>query len=106
MANRLPSRSKSKTGFAGSCPGIAFPMAAFIFAGDSPEGIVPAIESPCTKVCIIHPAKGLCMGCGRSLSEISAWSSLSGDVRARLMADLPRRLAAALPSQAVPTPFP
>jgi predicted Fe-S protein YdhL (DUF1289 family) len=46
------------------------------------------------------------MGCGRSLSEISAWSSLSGDVRARLMADLPRRLAAALPSQAVPTPFP
>ena len=87
-------------------PGIAFPRAAFIFAGDSPEGIVAAIESPCTKVCIINPTKGFCMGCGRSLSEISAWSSLSGDVRARLMADLPRRLAAALPAQAVPPPSP
>jgi predicted Fe-S protein YdhL (DUF1289 family) len=106
MANRLPFRIKSKTDSPDHAQGIAFPMAAFIFAGDSPEGIVPAIESPCTKVCIINPAKSLCMGCGRSLSEISAWSSLSGDVRARLMADLPRRLAAALPSQAVPTPFP
>ena len=52
-----------------------------------------AIESPCTKVCIIHAAKGLCLGCGRSLSEIAAWSSLSGQDRTRLMADLPRRLA-------------
>ena len=61
-----------------------------------------AIESPCTKVCIIHASQGLCLGCGRSLSEISGWSSLSGDDRTRLMADLPRRLAAALPSQAAP----
>jgi predicted Fe-S protein YdhL (DUF1289 family) len=52
-----------------------------------------AIESPCTKVCIIHAAKGICLGCGRSLSEIAAWSSLSGQDRMRLMADLPRRLA-------------
>jgi predicted Fe-S protein YdhL (DUF1289 family) len=83
---------------------IAFPVAAFIVAGDSPEAIMAAIESPCTKVCIIDASKGLCLGCGRSLSEISAWSSLSGDVRTRLMADLPRRLAAALPSQAAPLP--
>lgn len=79
-------------------------MVAFILAGDSPEMLMAAIESPCTKVCIIHAAKGLCLGCGRSLSEIAAWSSLSGDDRTRLMADLPRRLAAALPSQAVPPP--
>jgi uncharacterized protein len=52
-----------------------------------------AIESPCTRVCIIHAAKGFCLGCGRSLSEIAAWSSLSGQDRTRLMADLPRRLA-------------
>jgi predicted Fe-S protein YdhL (DUF1289 family) len=45
-----------------------------------------AIESPCTKVCIIHAAKGFCLGCGRSLSEIAAWSSLSGQDRTRLMA--------------------
>ena len=60
-----------------------------------------AIESPCTKVCIIHAAKGYCLGCGRSLSEIGAWSSLSGHERTRLMADLPRRLAI-LPPPAVP----
>jgi uncharacterized protein len=81
-------------------------MAAFILAGDSPEMIMAAIDSPCTKVCVIHAAKGLCLGCGRSLSEIAAWSNLSGDDRTRLMADLPRRLAAALPSQAVPPPSP
>jgi uncharacterized protein len=81
-------------------------MVAFILAGDSLETIMVAIESPCTKVCIIHAAHGLCLGCGRSLSEISAWSSLSADDRTRLMADLPRRLAAALPSQAVPPPSP
>ena len=58
-----------------------------------------AIESPCTKVCVIHAEKGLCLGCGRSLSEIAAWSSLSGHDRNRVMADLPRRLAAVLPPQ-------
>jgi predicted Fe-S protein YdhL (DUF1289 family) len=60
-----------------------------------------AIESPCTKVCIIHAAKGFCLGCGRSLSEIAAWASLSGADRTRLMADLPRRLAF-LPQPPVP----
>ncbi|HEX2512832.1 MAG TPA: DUF1289 domain-containing protein [Xanthobacteraceae bacterium] len=106
MANRLPSRIKSKTGFAGSCQALPSQGQPLSLLAIHRRGIVPAIESPCTKVCIINPAKGFCMGCGRSLSEISAWSSLSGDVRARLMADLPRRLAAALPAQAVPPPSP
>ncbi len=61
-----------------------------------------AIETPCTKVCIIHAEKGLCLGCGRSLREIAAWSSLSGQDRSRLMADLPRRLATVLPNPAQP----
>jgi uncharacterized protein len=62
-----------------------------------------AIETPCTKVCVIHPAKGLCLGCGRSLSEIAAWSALSGQDRSRVMAELPRRLATVLPRPA-PSP--
>ena len=37
-----------------------------------------AIETPCTKICVIHAAEGLCLGCGRSLHEIASWSSLSG----------------------------
>lgn len=64
-----------------------------------------AIASPCIKVCIIHAAKGICLGCGRSLSEIAAWTSLSGTERTRLMADLPRRLSV-LPPFPVPPQAP
>jgi uncharacterized protein len=52
------------------------------------------IASPCTKVCTIDPASRLCRGCGRSLDEIARWMSLSDTERARIMAELPRRLAA------------
>jgi predicted Fe-S protein YdhL (DUF1289 family) len=65
-----------------------------------------AIKSPCTKVCVIHAAKGLCLGCGRSLCEIAAWSSLSGQDRTRVMADLPRRLAAIMPGTSAPPQAP
>jgi hypothetical protein len=65
-----------------------------------------AIESPCTKVCVIHAVKGLCLGCGRSLSEIATWTKLSGQDRTRVMADLPRRLATVLPSQPMPPQAP
>ena len=56
-----------------------------------------AIETPCTKICVIHAAERLCLGCGRSLHEIASWSSLSRAERTRVMADLPRRLAVVLP---------
>lgn len=51
------------------------------------------IETPCTKVCILDPVTGLCRGCGRSGEEIAAWTSFSDDERARIMAQLPERLA-------------
>jgi uncharacterized protein len=63
-----------------------------------------AIETPCTKVCVIHPAKGLCLGCGRSLGEIAAWTTLTGQDRSRVMAELPQRLATVLPRSAPPSP--
>jgi uncharacterized protein len=65
-----------------------------------------AIETPCTKICVIHAVKGLCLGCGRSLREIEAWSRLSGQDRTRVMADLPRRLATILPPQFPPPQAP
>jgi predicted Fe-S protein YdhL (DUF1289 family) len=52
------------------------------------------IASPCTKVCTIDPASRLCAGCGRSLDEIARWMSLSDSERARIMTELPHRLAA------------
>ncbi len=50
------------------------------------------ISSPCTKVCVIDSASGLCSGCGRTLDEIAKWGSLSEDERRAIMATLPQRL--------------
>jgi hypothetical protein len=55
---------------------------------------MPAIETPCTKICVVDPRSGLCVGCGRSLDEIGQWTVLTDDERRRIMAQLPRRLAA------------
>jgi predicted Fe-S protein YdhL (DUF1289 family) len=51
------------------------------------------IETPCTRVCVVHPALGLCVGCGRSLDEIAHWIDFDGAERTRIMAQLPSRLA-------------
>jgi len=52
------------------------------------------ISSPCTKVCVIDSATGLCSGCGRTLGEIAQWGSLSEDERLAIMAALPQRMQA------------
>lgn len=52
------------------------------------------IDSPCTNVCQIHPETRLCLGCARSIDEISDWSRLTHDQRAAIMAELPTRTPA------------
>ena len=54
---------------------------------------IPSIESPCIKICAIHHASGLCVGCGRNLAEIESWLRYSSAERARVMGELPQRLA-------------
>lgn len=49
------------------------------------------IESPCIKVCVLHPVEKLCMGCYRSGPEIAAWSRLSPEDRRAVMDELPSR---------------
>jgi len=49
------------------------------------------IASPCIKVCVIHPEERLCTGCLRSIDEITAWSRMSAEARAAVMAELPAR---------------
>jgi predicted Fe-S protein YdhL (DUF1289 family) len=49
------------------------------------------IESPCVKVCVIHPQARLCVGCLRSIDEIGAWSRMTPEARRAVMADLPAR---------------
>ena len=49
------------------------------------------IESPCVKICVIHPEARLCTGCLRSIEEITIWSKLSPEARRAVMEDLPNR---------------
>jgi uncharacterized protein len=59
------------------------------------------IESPCIKICTLEARTGLCLGCGRTVDEIAAWSVMSAAERARIMNELAARLAALKPSAGV-----
>ncbi len=49
------------------------------------------IESPCVKVCVVHPEERICIGCLRTLEEIGGWSRMTPEARKVVMADLPSR---------------
>ena len=52
------------------------------------QGRVP---SPCTDVCRIDPASGLCEGCLRTIDEIVAWGSLDDGAKREVWKRLPGR---------------
>jgi uncharacterized protein len=52
-----------------------------------------AVETPCVRICVIHPLAGICEGCGRTLAEIGGWLTMSAEERRRVMAELPSRLS-------------
>lgn len=49
------------------------------------------IESPCIKVCVVHPEARICTGCLRSIDEITRWSKMSSEERREIIAALPDR---------------
>ncbi|MCG3266472.1 DUF1289 domain-containing protein [Yoonia sp. I 8.24] len=49
------------------------------------------IESPCIKICVIHPQSRLCAGCLRTIDEIGAWSQMTPDARRTVLDELERR---------------
>lgn len=49
------------------------------------------VSSPCIGVCQLNPDNGLCLGCLRSLEEISAWSRVSPDEQRRILATVAAR---------------
>jgi predicted Fe-S protein YdhL (DUF1289 family) len=55
-------------------------------------------ESPCVKICTLDTSAGVCLGCGRTLTEIAGWVRMSGDERAQIMRELPDRLAGFRPA--------
>jgi predicted Fe-S protein YdhL (DUF1289 family) len=52
-----------------------------------------AVASPCTSVCTLDPATGLCLGCGRTLDEIAGWIDMSDVQKREVLAALAERRA-------------
>jgi hypothetical protein len=55
---------------------------------------MPAIETPCVKICSLDHAASICLGCGRTLLEIEQWTRLSDAERRAIIDELPARLRA------------
>ncbi len=51
------------------------------------------VLSPCTKVCALDPATGLCRGCCRTLDEIAAWGALDDAGKRAVLAAVAARRA-------------
>ncbi|MEI2805248.1 DUF1289 domain-containing protein [Albidovulum sp.] len=51
----------------------------------------PELESPCIRVCVVHPTERICVGCHRTVEEIAGWSRMAPEERRRIMAELPSR---------------
>lgn len=49
------------------------------------------IESPCIRVCTVDARTGWCLGCWRTLDEISHWTQYDAAHRRALMAELADR---------------
>jgi predicted Fe-S protein YdhL (DUF1289 family) len=52
-----------------------------------------SLASPCVNVCTLNPKTGWCLGCGRTIREISNWSAKPADERRAILAGLPARMA-------------
>ncbi|MCR5865563.1 DUF1289 domain-containing protein [Aquincola sp. J276] len=52
-----------------------------------------AVASPCINVCQMHASTGWCIGCGRTLDEIAAWSRLDDGGKRAVWTLLPPRMA-------------
>jgi len=52
------------------------------------------VESPCTNVCQMNPATGYCLGCFRTLEEITAWSRLDDAGKQAILREVAAREAA------------
>ena len=64
------------------------PLAATLGAMNAPP---KAVASPCTLVCTMNPATGLCYGCHRTIEEIAGWSAYSDAERTRILEQLKDR---------------
>jgi hypothetical protein len=59
--------------------------------GKPPVWTRAEVQSPCIRVCVVHPEARICTGCLRSIDEITRWSRMTDDQRSAVMAELPSR---------------
>jgi len=49
------------------------------------------VASPCQNICQIDPQTGYCVGCLRTIDEITDWLEMSNEEKRRLLAQLGER---------------
>jgi predicted Fe-S protein YdhL (DUF1289 family) len=49
-----------------------------------PAPLAPAVASPCIKVCALD-ARNVCVGCGRTIDEITQWSRMTEEQRRQVV---------------------
>jgi len=49
------------------------------------------IESPCVRICVVHPEARICTGCYRTTDEIARWTKMTPQERREIMTALPDR---------------
>ena len=49
------------------------------------------IASPCINICQMDASNGLCLGCFRTLDEITVWARTDDATRANILAAVTRR---------------
>jgi predicted Fe-S protein YdhL (DUF1289 family) len=60
--------------------------------------VAKRLDSPCIDVCQLNPRTGFCIGCGRTIDEITQWACLSPQQRQHILAALPARVSAVAPA--------
>jgi predicted Fe-S protein YdhL (DUF1289 family) len=60
---------------------------------DAGAGLDPPVRSPCVSVCVLDEGTNVCIGCGRTLDEVAAWSQMTNAQRREVVARAPARLA-------------
>jgi predicted Fe-S protein YdhL (DUF1289 family) len=53
------------------------------------------VASPCIRECVIDQHSGFCLGCWRTLDEISFWESYAPELKLRVLQQLQQRRNAA-----------
>ncbi len=63
----------------------------------------PTIQSPCINICKMDAASGLCLGCFRTIDEITVWSRSDDATRTHILAAVARRRMENEPETGRPT---